>query len=92
MNKRNKELIKLARNGNVAAFEELIQPHQNIIYNLMLKTFRNEFEASQLAQEVFVKVFRSISLWKDSISLTLNIYKIAEETIQQATCKSKMIS
>ncbi|MEN6314673.1 MAG: sigma factor [Clostridiaceae bacterium] len=92
MDERYKKLMKLAINGNVAAFEELIQPHQNKIYNLMLKTCCNEFEASQLAQEVFIKVFRSISLWKDSFNLALNIYKIAEEIIQQAACKSKMIS
>lgn len=92
MDERNTKLMKLARDGSVAAFEELIQPHQNRIYSLMFKTCSNEFEASQLAQEVFIRVFCSVALWKDYVSLTLNIYKIAEEIRKQATCKSKMIS
>jgi len=92
MNDRERRLMKSARNGRVAAYEELIQPHQKKIYNLMLKTCCNEFEASQLTQEVFVRVFSSIKHWTEDISLTLNIYKIAGEISQKAICKAKLIS
>ena len=92
MSDKEKRLMKLARNGSVAAFEELIQPHQNKIYTLMLKTCCNEFEASQLTQEVFVRVFSSIAFFKDNISLILNIYRIAGEISQNTICRSKMIS
>lgn len=92
MDRNCKKLMKLARDGSVAAFEELTQPHHNKIYNLMLKTCSDEFEASQLAQEVFIRVFRSMALLKDNLSLTLNIYRIAEEVGRQSAGKSKMIS
>lgn len=85
-------LLKSARNGCVAAFEELIEPFQNRIYNLMFKLCCNEFEASQLAQEVFVRVFSSMVLSKDDDSFAINIYKTAGEISRQVTCKSKMIS
>lgn len=92
MSDSEKQLLKSARDGCVAAFEELIKPYQNRIYNLMFKTCCNEFEASQLAQEVFVRVFCSISLGEDHGSFTLNIYKTAGEISRLAACKSKMIS
>jgi len=92
MDDRERRLMKSARNGGVAAFEELIQPHQKKIYNLMLKTCCNEFEASQLTQEVFVRVFSSMEHWKEEYSLTMSIYRIAGEISQKAICKTKLIS
>jgi RNA polymerase sigma-70 factor (ECF subfamily) len=92
MSENERQLIESARNGCVASFEELIEPHQNRIYNLMFKTCRNEFEASQLTQEVFVRVFRSLALKKSDGCFIINIYRTAGEVSRQAVCKSKMIS
>lgn len=87
-----RQLLKSAVSGCVAAFEELIEPHRIRIYNLMFKTCCNEFEASQLAQEVFVRVFNTLVKEKDEHSLVFNIYRIAGEISRQVSCKSKMIS
>lgn len=87
-----RQLLESARNGCVAAFEELIEPHQNRIYSLMLNTCGNEFEASLLAQEVFVRVFSSLAPGKDEVSLVYTIYSTAVEVSSQAACKSKIIS
>lgn len=92
MSKNERQLLRSAVNGCVAAFEELIEPHRNRIYNLMYKTCSNEFEASQLAQEVFVRVFKSLVQVKDEHCLFYNIYRTAGEISRQAACKSKMIS
>lgn len=92
MSDKERQLLKSAQNGCVAAFEELIEPHQKKIYNLMFKTCCNEFEASQLAQEIFTRVFRTLVLGKYDGNFTLSIYKAAGEISRQAACKSKMIS
>lgn len=87
-----RQLLESARNGCVAAFEELIEPHRNRIYSLMINTCGSEFEASLLTQEVFVRVFRSLAPGKDEVSLAFAIYSTAAEISRQAACKSKMIS
>ncbi|NLV35968.1 MAG: hypothetical protein GXY17_04745 [Clostridiaceae bacterium] len=89
MNDYERELIKSARNGNVAAYEELIKPHQSRIYSFMFSKCGNEFEASQLTQEVFVKVFESLVSKRVSSSLICYIYRCANEISQQTGCISK---
>jgi len=90
MNKREKRLLKASREGNVAAFEELIKPHLTRVYNIMLNFCNNEFEASHYAQEVFVRVFESV-MKKDSLSLSYEIYKTAAELSRSIEHKDAMI-
>lgn len=92
MSENERLLLKSARKGSLAVFEELIEPHQIRVYNLFFKTCCNEFEASQLTQEVFIRVFRSFELEKDEALLTFNIYKTAGEVCQRVICNSKKIS
>lgn len=92
MNKNERQLIGLAQKGCVAAFEELTAPFQTKVYNLMLKICVDEFEASLLSQDVFVRVFEALLSGYINGSLAYNIYRIAEEVGRQAACKSKLIS
>ncbi len=89
MNNHERQLIKSAQNGCVAAYEELIKPHQSRIYSFLLNECGNEFEACQLTQEVFVKVFESLVSRQGSGSLICDIYRTADEVSQQIGCISK---
>ncbi len=91
MNEREKRLLKASRNGCVSAFEELIKPHQTRVYNIMLNACHDKFEASQHAQEVFIRVFESI-MKKDCNSLTIEIYKTAGQIIRSIAGNTAMIS
>lgn len=92
MNDHQRQLLKAAENGCISSFEDIIEPHRTRIYNYMLKICDNEFEACQLAQEVFVKVFEALINGKGNVPLVTNIYRIAGEISQHATSKSKKIS
>jgi DNA-directed RNA polymerase specialized sigma24 family protein len=87
-----RRLEKSARNGCIDAFEELIAPHQGRIYNLMLRTCEDEFEASRLAQEVFVKVFEELSRNHEGRGLSACIYCTAAEISRNVARKSVKIS
>ena len=86
-----RQLLNSAINGCTAAFEELIEPYQKRIYSLMLKTCGNEFEASQLAQEVFVKVFGFLLTERNESYFPIILYRTADEVSQNAACKSKKV-
>ena len=92
MNDKERQLLKSAQNGCVTAFEQLIEPFRIRVFNLMLKSCENRFEASQLAQEVFVRIFSAIMQGNLKDNFAVCIYKTADEISRQNVCKSKMIS
>ena len=55
------ELALRARQGDLAAFEQLFKLHQKRVYNIALQMLRDETEAADATQDVFVKAYRSIS-------------------------------
>ena len=48
-------LVRAARQGDTAAFEELVARHRNRIYVRALSMVRNEEEAIDLSQEAWIK-------------------------------------
>ncbi len=53
-------LVRRTKAGDVSAFEELFRRYQKRVYNMAYRLVGNESDASELTQEVFVKVFNSI--------------------------------
>ena len=76
----DKTLIKKCKDGDVKAFEKLISDHQKKVYNLCYRYFENYDDASELAQEIFIKVYKFIGTFKEESSLSTWIYKIATTT------------
>src|SRR5579884_2512762 len=54
------ELILLCQNKNPRAFEELIRRHQRTVYALLYRLAPDWTDTSDLAQEVFIRMWRSI--------------------------------
>lgn len=76
----DKALIKKCKNGDVEAFEKLISDHQKKIYNLCFRYFENHDDASELSQEIFIKVYKSIATFKEESLISTWIYKITTST------------
>lgn len=49
-----------ARSGNQAAFTALVRRHQRTVYSLALRMLWDRHEAQDLAQEVFIRLHRSL--------------------------------
>jgi RNA polymerase sigma-70 factor (ECF subfamily) len=65
--------------GDTQLYHELIRPHERSVYMMALSFMKNEADAEEIAQEAFLKAFRSLSRFRaDSkfgtwlISITLN--------------------
>jgi RNA polymerase sigma-70 factor (ECF subfamily) len=50
-----------ARNGDTAAFATLIRQHQRMVFSLALHVLRSRTAAEDLAQEVFLELYRHLS-------------------------------
>jgi len=70
-------LVEELRTGSEEAFAWLIAHYQQPIYSLLARTVRNQADAADLTQEVFVKVFRGIGGFHGESSLRTWIYRIA---------------
>ncbi|MCX7842764.1 MAG: sigma-70 family RNA polymerase sigma factor [Clostridia bacterium] len=69
-------LLEKAKNGDVEAFEKLIEGSQKRVFNVALRMLGNHDDASEISQEVFIKVFKSIGSFKGNSSFSTWIYKI----------------
>jgi len=70
-------LVAELQAGSEQAFEWLIARFHQPIYSLLARTVRNQADAADLTQEVFVKVFRGIRGFHGESSLRTWIYRIA---------------
>ena len=59
------------------AFEEMVGLYQNKIYHLVYRMMGNAGEAEEVAQEVFVTVFKSIDSFRGDSKLSTWLYRIA---------------
>jgi RNA polymerase sigma-70 factor (ECF subfamily) len=70
-------LVAELRAGSEDAFAWLIARYHQPIYSLLARTVQDRTEAADLAQEVFVKVFRGVGNFHGESSLRTWIYRIA---------------
>lgn len=71
------ELIQGLRNGDEPAFKYLVENYQDRVYNTIIGIVQNAEDAEDVAQEVFIQVFKSIHTFKGESKLSTWIYRIA---------------
>ena len=74
------ELISAFLGGSEAAFEELMQRYQDRIFRLLSRYTRDAMECEDLAQEVFLKVFRKLHTFHHDSQFFTWLYRIAVNT------------
>ena len=80
---KDKELIKKAINGSKKALNDLIIIHEPFIYNVAWKFTADQNEASDITQEVLIKVVTKLSTFKAESSFRTWLYKIVFNEFMQ---------
>jgi RNA polymerase sigma-70 factor (ECF subfamily) len=70
-------LVAGLRAGEECAYEILIQRFEQPVFNLVSRLVDNPADAADVAQEVFLKVFRKVDGFRSESSLKTWIYRIA---------------
>jgi len=65
------------RAGNMSGFDFLIQKYRKPIVNFMYRMVRNQAVAEELAQEVFLRVYRSRETYRAEARFSTWLYRIA---------------
>jgi RNA polymerase sigma-70 factor (ECF subfamily) len=71
------EWVRRAQQGDVQAFELLFQQHQRGVYNTVFQMVRNESDAADLTQEVFLRAWRSLPRLQAPEAFVAWLYRIA---------------
>lgn len=69
-------MILRCKQGDRDAFNMLMEKYQTIVFNTAYGMLSNYEDASDAAQEVFIKVYRSIASFKGQSSFTTWLYRI----------------
>src|SRR5215203_2228162 len=71
------DLITRAAGGDAAAFQALVERHRSMVYRVAYQFAGNHYDAEDIAQDVFIKVYRSLSRFRQDSQFTSWIYRIA---------------
>jgi RNA polymerase sigma-70 factor (ECF subfamily) len=74
------ELVETAVRGREAAFEELVRRYQRPIAAYVYRMVGDYDAALDLTQEVFIKVYNSLSRYRSEFKFSTWIYKIAHNS------------
>lgn len=77
----DRALVTALREGSERAYESLLLRFQQPVYNLALRLLNDPSDASDVVQEVFLKVFRNVTHFRGQSSLKTWIFRI---TINEA--------
>ena len=72
-----RNLVKRARQGDMAAYDELVRRNQERIYATIYHMTSNHEDANDLAQETFIKAYQALKSFKGGASFYTWVYRIA---------------
>ena len=73
----DRELIERARQGDMAAFGELVRKHQPRIFRLAAHMLRDRSEAEDVAQETFIRAYQALARFDGRSEPYTWFYRIA---------------
>ncbi len=73
----DRQLVRRLRDRDEQAFRELVAEHRDRVFNLTLRMLGNRAEAEDVAQEVFITVFKTIDTFREEAKLSTWLYRVA---------------
>src|SRR5262245_66669307 len=70
------DLLSRAAGGDSSAFQALVERHRSMVYRVAYQFAGNHHDAEDIAQEVFIKVYRSLDRFRHDSQLTSWMYRI----------------
>ena len=87
--KEQPEWLKRARQNDKNAWESLVRENERMVYHIAYRMMQNEEDAKDISQEIFIKVYRSLSKFDESAVFSTWLYRIAVNTCIDALRKRK---
>jgi RNA polymerase sigma-70 factor, ECF subfamily len=75
------DAIRLAQQGDAAAFERLYHLHSRRVYSLCLRMVGNTAEAEDLTQEAFLQLFRKIATFRGESAFSTWLHRLSVNVV-----------
>jgi RNA polymerase sigma-70 factor (ECF subfamily) len=76
MSELERTLLRRLRDRDERAFRELIEAHRDRVYNITFRMLGNRAEAEDVAQEVFISVFKTIESFREESKFSTWLYRV----------------
>lgn len=84
-----RELVARAQRGDVGAFEELYRASSGRVFALCLRMSRDRERATELLQDVFVRIWEKLGSYRGDASFTTWVHRLAVNVVLEAERKEK---
>ena len=84
------EIISKVLNGDKQAYAELVNRYQNYVFTLTLRMIKSREDAEEVAQDIFVKAYRSLADFRGASKFTTWLYTIVNTTCITFLRKKKL--
>ncbi len=71
------EIIEKLKQGNELAFKQLVENYRSMVVNTCFGLLHNSEDAEDVAQDVFIEVFRSVENFRADSKISTWLYRIA---------------
>jgi len=75
--------------GDTSAFTTLVDRYKDLVYTLALRMMKHKEEAEEVAQDTFIKIFKSLDKFKGDSKFSTWIYRVAYNTCLDRLKKNK---
>ncbi|MCE9573451.1 MAG: sigma-70 family RNA polymerase sigma factor [Deltaproteobacteria bacterium] len=76
MTLRERMLLRRLRERDEKAFRELVAEHRDKVFNMTYRMLGNRAEAEDVAQEVFISVFKTIDTFREESKFSTWLYRV----------------
>ena len=83
-------LIERCRTGDDIAFGELVDRYKNLVYGMVWRMVTDRSQTDDLAQEVFLKVYRGLPYFRGDARLSTWIFRIVSNVCTQARSREEI--
>lgn len=80
MSRNERKLVNRLRARDEDAFVELVQLYQHKVFNVVVRIVGDRAEAEDVAQEVFVSIFKHVDGFRGDAKFSTWVYRIATNT------------
>jgi RNA polymerase sigma-70 factor (ECF subfamily) len=77
MNELERTLLRRLRDRDERAFRELLEGYRDRVFNITYRMLGNRAEAEDVAQEVFITVFKTIDSFREESKFSTWLYRVA---------------
>lgn len=83
-------LIDLVLGGDTSAFAGLVHRHKNMVFSIALKILHNREDAEEVAQDSFMKAFKSLRSFEKKSKFSTWLYRIVYNAAITKTRKKRV--